>query len=104
MSTPLSAGQSAVRPVGCGARKLPPIWDLALWSFGLARELNALGTSSFLIMRSREMKHWIYGLAVICFILAGTLDIKQMNYKEGVLAILYGIANAIIFFWRKGNA
>jgi len=50
------------------------------------------------------MKHWIYGLAVICFILAGTLDIKQMNYKEGVLAILYGIANAIIFFWRKGNA
>lgn len=47
------------------------------------------------------MKHWIYGLMVACFFLAGMLDIKDGNYKEGVIAVLLGITNLIIFFWRK---
>jgi len=46
------------------------------------------------------MKFWLYVLIVCCFLVAGCLDIKDGNIKEGVIAILLGTTNAIIFLWR----
>ena len=50
------------------------------------------------------MKVWLYVLIVCCFLVAGCLDIKDGNIKEGVIAILLGTTNAIIFLWRTWNA
>lgn len=50
------------------------------------------------------MKFWLYVLVVCCFLVAGWLDIKDGNTKEGVIAILFGTTNAIIFLWRTWNA
>lgn len=46
------------------------------------------------------MKVWLYCVIVACFLVAGGLDIKDGNTKEGVIAILLGTTNAIIFLWR----
>lgn len=42
----------------------------------------------------------LYGIIVICYFVAGTMDLFATELKRGLLAILYGTANAIIFLWR----
>jgi hypothetical protein len=42
----------------------------------------------------------LYGIAVACFFVAGALDLRSGSYKEGVIAMIFGLANALIFFWR----
>ena len=47
-----------------------------------------------------NVKMFLYGTVVVCFSIAGTLDIKGGSYKEGIVAFLFALANGIIFFWR----
>ena len=46
------------------------------------------------------MKFWLYVVIVVCFLVAGCSDIKDGCYKEGLVAVLLGLTNAIIFLWR----
>lgn len=46
------------------------------------------------------MKEILYGVTVACFVAAGVLDVCQGHLKLGVVAIGFGIMNALIFFWR----
>ena len=43
----------------------------------------------------------IYGIVIAGYAAAGTLDFAQGHRKLGVMAILFGIINAVIFFWRE---
>lgn len=43
----------------------------------------------------------IYGIAVLCFVLGGAIDLSQGDRKLGVIALLFGLVNALIFFWRE---
>lgn len=42
----------------------------------------------------------LYGIAVACFVVAGTLDIARGDFKLGVTAYLFAVVNGVIFFWR----
>jgi len=46
------------------------------------------------------MKSLLYATAVFYFLVAGSLDIINGNYKEGGIAILLGMVNYLIFFVR----
>ncbi|HUX01544.1 MAG TPA: hypothetical protein VMY35_11250 [Phycisphaerae bacterium] len=46
------------------------------------------------------MRWPLYAAIVLLFIAAGLTDLIQGETKLGVTAILFGIANAVIFFWR----
>ena len=46
------------------------------------------------------MKTAIYAVVVVCFLIAGTLDISQGNWREGLVALLLGVVNFLIFLWR----
>lgn len=46
------------------------------------------------------MKVILYSVVVVCFLVAGVLDICQGHGKEGLVAILLGVANFLIFLWR----
>lgn len=46
------------------------------------------------------IKLCIYGLMVACFIAAGSLDAFDGHWKAAILAWMFGLCNAIIFFWR----
>ena len=47
-----------------------------------------------------NVKMVIYGIVVVCFVMAGLLDLKDGCYKEGTVALVFGLANGLIFFWR----
>jgi len=47
-----------------------------------------------------EPKLVLYGLMILCYILAGLLDINQGQTKLGVTALMFAICNYVIFFWR----
>jgi hypothetical protein len=49
------------------------------------------------------MKTACYGLAVLCFLVAGACDFWQHHPKEGTVAWLFALSNALIFFWRTPN-
>ena len=51
-------------------------------------------------MKIEVAKYLLYGLVVVCFMAAGTLDLVGRNWKSGILAVGFGILNALIFFWR----
>ena len=46
------------------------------------------------------MKSVLYAVAVACFLLASVLDFRDGEYKLGCVALMFGITNALIFFWR----
>ncbi len=46
------------------------------------------------------MKFYLYGNIVICFAIAGGLDLASKEYKLGIVALLFAAANGVIFFWR----
>jgi len=46
------------------------------------------------------MKNGLYGVMVACFFIAGAMDAFEKEWKQAILAIMFGVANAIIFFWR----
>ena len=46
------------------------------------------------------MKVVLYGIAVVCFIIAGALDLTIGRCREGFAAILLGVVNGLIFLWR----
>ncbi len=46
------------------------------------------------------MKFYLYGAIVVCFAAAGTLDLASKQYKLGIVALLFAVANGVIFFWR----
>ena len=52
------------------------------------------------ILGASSAKLVLYGIAVCCFVLAGVLDLRSGAYKEGVVALVFALANALIFFWR----
>ncbi len=45
-------------------------------------------------------KEIIYGMAVLCFIVAGTMDFMAHEWKLGTVAMIFALANGVIFFWR----
>ena len=47
-----------------------------------------------------KIKTVLYLIMVICFVIAGLIDLKDGANKQGVLALVYATANAIIFLWR----
>jgi hypothetical protein len=47
------------------------------------------------------IKQLCYGIAIVCFVIAGAFDILiNKDYKTGLVAWLLATANAIIFFWK----
>lgn len=44
----------------------------------------------------------LYAIAVLCFLIAGVVDIVTGEYRPGVIALLFAAANALIFLWRGG--
>lgn len=46
------------------------------------------------------MKQLLYVIIIVCFFIAGFLDVKSGNTKEGTVAVLLGITNCVIFLWR----
>lgn len=42
----------------------------------------------------------LYGIAVVCFLVAGLLDLHAGELKLGIVALLFAAANGVIFFWR----
>lgn len=42
----------------------------------------------------------IYGVIVAGFALAGVLDLLDRQWKLGVVALVFAVANGVIFFWR----
>jgi hypothetical protein len=49
------------------------------------------------------LKYILYGVMVSCFVVAGVLDALDKQWKQAILAILFGMCNALIFFWRTGG-
>ena len=47
-----------------------------------------------------EFKFCLYGLMLVCFLLAGGLDIWYGDVKSGVIAWSFAGINALLFFWR----
>jgi len=47
------------------------------------------------------MKYGLYGIIVGCFLVAGVLDLWACQWKLGILALLFGMMNGLIFFWRE---
>lgn len=46
------------------------------------------------------MKYALYCVIVGCLVIAGSLDMFQKSYKEGIVALLFATANGLIFLWR----
>lgn len=46
------------------------------------------------------MKYTLYWVIVACFVMAGASDIWNRSYKEGSIALLFAMANSLIFLWR----
>jgi len=46
------------------------------------------------------MRTALYLMMIVCFLAAGLLDICEHRPKLGLISILLGITNAILFFWR----
>ena len=46
------------------------------------------------------MKFYLYGVVVLCFVCAGTLDLCVKQWKLGIVALLFACANGVISFWR----
>ena len=46
------------------------------------------------------MRTILYGTIVACFLAGGCLDFVGKEYKLGTVAVLFAIANGVIFFWR----
>ena len=42
----------------------------------------------------------LYSAIIILYFAAGGVDMVNGEYKAGVIAIMFGIINAIIFLWR----
>ena len=49
-----------------------------------------------------DAKLVIYGAIIAGYAAAGVIDLSQGEKKLGVLALLFGVVNAVIFFWRSG--
>jgi hypothetical protein len=45
-------------------------------------------------------KYILYGIMVLCFAIAGTMDLISGEHKSGLLAWGFAILNCMIFFWR----
>ena len=48
-----------------------------------------------------NVKLALYGLMISCYLVAGVIDLSQGNRKLGVMALMFGLVNALIFFWRE---
>ena len=46
------------------------------------------------------MKATLYAIVVVCFMIAGAIDLAEGNRKLGVVALLFAVVNAVVFFWR----
>ena len=46
------------------------------------------------------MKSVLYAVAVACFVLASAFDFRDGEYKLACVALMFGITNGLIFFWR----
>ncbi len=46
------------------------------------------------------MRNLLYGCVVLCFTLAGLLDLRAGETKLGCVALGLVVVNALIFFWR----
>ncbi len=46
------------------------------------------------------MKLTIYTIAALCFLVAGTMDLLVREWKLGIVSILLGFVNGIMFLWR----
>jgi len=42
----------------------------------------------------------LYGVVVVAFAGAGVLDLCQRQWKLGLVALVFALANGLIFFWR----
>ena len=49
------------------------------------------------------IKYTLYGVMVSCFLIAGVMDAIDKQWKPAILAIMFGICNGVIFFWRQGD-
>ena len=47
------------------------------------------------------IKTLAYSVAVGCFVVAGVYDFAQHHPKEGIVAWLFAVCNALIFLWRQ---
>jgi len=43
----------------------------------------------------------LYGLMILCYLVAGVIELSQANRKLGVVSLLFALVNAMIFFWRE---
>jgi len=50
-----------------------------------------------------DAKLVVYGIVIVGYLVAGAIDLSQGEKKLGVLALLFGVVNAVIFFWRSGQ-
>jgi len=41
-----------------------------------------------------------YGICVACFVFAGVADLSAGQVKVGIVALLFALANGMIFLWR----
>ena len=48
-------------------------------------------------------KFGLYGITIVCYLVAGILDLVERNTKIGILAIGFGILNFVMFFYRSGD-
>ena len=52
-------------------------------------------------MSLAEKIRWAcYMTMVLCFLIAGGIDLYQKHWKLVVIAVSFGVLNALIFFWR----
>jgi len=47
------------------------------------------------------MRFLLYANIVASFAVAGVLDLRAGEHKLGVVALLFGVVNGVIFFWRS---
>lgn len=47
-----------------------------------------------------KVKMILYSIVVICYFVAGGMDLFAKEWRPGILAILYGLANIVIFLFR----
>ena len=45
------------------------------------------------------MRNTIYVIMISCFVMLGLMDVFGKNYRSGVIALLFAIANLLIF-WK----
>lgn len=51
-------------------------------------------------MMFAQVKYAVYVLMVICFFMAGGMDMYCKNYRLGLASILLGIVQILFFLWR----